>query len=161
MKVKVGNKIYDGNEEPVMVILTDQDKENIKNMHPDCTKYCVYPESWGEQEEVSAWMNGEYEAEEWPWDDEEPERDLSKYHLVCTCGACPEQYDVYEGEKRVAYFRLRHGYFYAACPWVGGEVVYDAYPDGDGCFTADEQEFFLTEALNAVYDYYEEEKEDE
>lgn len=30
MKVKVGNKIYDGEIEPVMVILTEQDKLNIK-----------------------------------------------------------------------------------------------------------------------------------
>ena len=29
MKIKIGNKIYDGEKEPVMVILTDQDKKNI------------------------------------------------------------------------------------------------------------------------------------
>ena len=44
MKVKVGEKIYDGEKEPVMVILTNQDKENIKNMIPGATKYCMYPE---------------------------------------------------------------------------------------------------------------------
>ena len=43
MKVKVDDKVYSGDKEPVMVILTDQDKENIKNMDPSCTKYCVYP----------------------------------------------------------------------------------------------------------------------
>lgn len=45
MKVKVGNRIYDPEVEPVMVILEDQDKENIKNMHPESTKYCMYPDS--------------------------------------------------------------------------------------------------------------------
>lgn len=46
MKVKVGNKIYNGEIEPVMVILTEQDKLNIKNMLPHCTKYCMFPDSF-------------------------------------------------------------------------------------------------------------------
>ena len=45
MKVKVGNKVFDCEKEPVMVILTDQDKENIKNMLPECTKYCMFPDT--------------------------------------------------------------------------------------------------------------------
>ena len=28
----------------------------------------------------------------------------------CTCGACPEQYDIYLSNKLVAYFRLRWGH---------------------------------------------------
>lgn len=28
-----------------------------------------------------------------------------------TCFACPEQYDVYDGDEKVGYVRLRHGYF--------------------------------------------------
>lgn len=43
MKVKVGNKIYDGEKEPVMVILSDQDKRNIANMLPGCSKYVSFP----------------------------------------------------------------------------------------------------------------------
>jgi len=43
MKVKIGNTIYDSEEEPIMVILSQKDKENIKNMAPYCTKYCSYP----------------------------------------------------------------------------------------------------------------------
>lgn len=50
MKVKVGNKIYDGNEEPVMVILSEDDKYNIENMLQDCTKYLSYPENMTEEE---------------------------------------------------------------------------------------------------------------
>jgi hypothetical protein len=111
----------------------------------------MFPEHYS-AEEVKEWMA---EAEE------ETVRDLTDYSLELTCGACPEQYDVYRGEDRVAYFRLRHGYFYAQCPWVGGETVYEAYPKGDGCFHADEQEYYLTRALEAVHDYYEREKENE
>lgn len=46
MKVKVGKQIYDSYEEPIMVILTESDKENIKNMAPDATKYCEYPDNY-------------------------------------------------------------------------------------------------------------------
>ncbi len=55
MKVKVGNKIYDGNKEPVMVILEGQDKENIKNMLPEATKYCMFPDDIP-KEEIEEWM---------------------------------------------------------------------------------------------------------
>lgn len=44
MKVKIGNKIYDPNNEPIMLILDDQDKENIKNMLPSATRYCAFPD---------------------------------------------------------------------------------------------------------------------
>lgn len=43
MKVKVGDVIHDSDEEPLMVILSLADKENINNMFPDCTKYAAYP----------------------------------------------------------------------------------------------------------------------
>ena len=43
MKVKVGDEVYDGTEVPVMVILTDQDKERIRDMPPACTKYALFP----------------------------------------------------------------------------------------------------------------------
>jgi len=42
MKVKVGNKIYDGKKEPVMAILTKGEKNQISEMG-DVKKYCVYP----------------------------------------------------------------------------------------------------------------------
>ena len=57
MRVKVGNKVYDGENEPIMVILTDQDKENITNMHPECTKYCMHPvEDQWTAEAIKEWM---------------------------------------------------------------------------------------------------------
>jgi len=55
MKVKIGNTIYDAEDEPIMVILSESDKKNITNMHPDCTKYCQYPEQHSEQE-IEAFM---------------------------------------------------------------------------------------------------------
>ena len=45
MKIKTIDKEYDGDNEIVMVVLTEQDKRNIANMHADCTKYCQYPAS--------------------------------------------------------------------------------------------------------------------
>jgi len=55
MKVKVGNKIYDAEKEPIMIILSDVDKKNIANMNPECTKYCVYPDNL-KKEKVSVFM---------------------------------------------------------------------------------------------------------
>lgn len=56
MKVKIGNKIYDGNREPVMVILSAGDKKNISNMLPNGTKYCAFPETKFTKEEILQWM---------------------------------------------------------------------------------------------------------
>jgi len=50
MKVKIGNKIYDGEEEPIMIIFEGKDKENIINMVEGCTKYCQAPDSFSTKE---------------------------------------------------------------------------------------------------------------
>ena len=77
------------------------------------------------------------------------------YHLQQTCGACPEQYDVFDNnDKQVAYLRLRHGHFRADVADVTGETVYSASPKGDGCFLEDERVKYLTEAILAVQAYY-------
>jgi hypothetical protein len=77
------------------------------------------------------------------------------YRLHQTCGACPEQYDVFDDlGQQVAYFRLRHGGFRVNVPDVGGEVIYRAEPKGDGAFFADERVHYLTEAVLAVQEYY-------
>lgn len=61
MKVKVGDKIYDGENEPVMVILSKEEKEQIADMSPDATTYCIYPSTneWtaNNHEKIRAWMN--------------------------------------------------------------------------------------------------------
>ncbi len=75
---------------------------------------------------------------------------IGPYKLIQTCGACPEQYDVFKDEKQVGYLRLRHGYFRADYPDVGGETVYEAYPNGDGVFEDHERDFYLYEAIKAI-----------
>jgi len=44
MKVKIGNKIHDATTEPIVIILTQSDKDNIGNMHPDKFKYICFPD---------------------------------------------------------------------------------------------------------------------
>jgi hypothetical protein len=77
---------------------------------------------------------------------------IAGYRLICTCGACPEQYDVFDDatKKLVGYLRLRHGVFRADYPDVGGETVYTAEPDGDGIFEDYERVHYLTEAVTAL-----------
>ena len=43
MKVKIGGKIYDSNDIPIMLILSEDDKELISFMHTDNYKYCSFP----------------------------------------------------------------------------------------------------------------------
>ena len=57
MKVKIGHKIYDGEDDAVMIILSDTDKKNIANMLPHCTKYCVYPSEKISEADISQWMD--------------------------------------------------------------------------------------------------------
>ena len=67
---------------------------------------------------------------------------IGDYNFVCTCYACPEQYDVFDKDgNQVGYVRLRWGSLYAECPDVGGTEVYSC-GFGDswaGCFKNDEQ----------------------
>lgn len=73
------------------------------------------------------------------------------YRLEQTCGACPEQYDVYDwADQLVGYLRLRHGSFTAQHPYSGSKYVYEANPKGDGIFEWEEREFYLTEAIKAI-----------
>jgi hypothetical protein len=77
--------------------------------------------------------------------------EIDGYTLARTCYACPEQYDVFKDGELVGYLRLRHGYFYAAVPDAGGEVIYEtAEPMGDGLFEPEERDRFLAEAVQAI-----------
>lgn len=77
-----------------------------------------------------------------------------KLKLVCTCYACPEQYDVYdEAGKQVAYFRLRHGTFRADVPDCGGQTIYTAETKGDGRFADDERVYILNAACMMVAEH--------
>jgi hypothetical protein len=76
----------------------------------------------------------------------------AKYRLVLTCGACPEQYDVFdEAGQQVGYMRLRHGNFVVSHPDVGGDSVYCARPRGDGIFMANERQFHLTQGIMMLH----------
>tara|TARA_R110000851_G_scaffold208235_3_gene360624 strand:+ start:528 stop:1067 length:540 start_codon:yes stop_codon:yes gene_type:complete len=44
MKVKIGIKIHDAELEPIMLILTEKDKRNIKNMDNTSSLYCTFPD---------------------------------------------------------------------------------------------------------------------
>ena len=57
MKVKVGDKIYNSEDEPIMLILSDEDKENIRTMHKDCTKFCIAPRKKYTNKFLGKWMD--------------------------------------------------------------------------------------------------------
>ncbi len=71
-----------------------------------------------------------------------------------TCGACPEQYDVYLEGKQVGYVRLRWGGLRCDYPDVGGQTVYRYdFDDGlMGCFDDDKQrDFHLEKIAQSLY----------
>lgn len=48
MKVKIGDIIYDANDEPIMLIFEGEKEQKtfsqqIFNMFSSCTKYCIHP----------------------------------------------------------------------------------------------------------------------
>lgn len=76
--------------------------------------------------------------------------ELNDIKLEMTCGACPEQYEATYNGDEVGYLRLRHGYFYVSFPGVRGEVIYEAYPEGDGIFEDNERDLYLNEAKQSI-----------
>jgi hypothetical protein len=60
MRVKIGNKLYNPEEEPIMIILSDIDRYNISMMPGDAKKYCVFPDDI-EYEDIKEWMKTEEE----------------------------------------------------------------------------------------------------
>lgn len=78
--------------------------------------------------------------------------------LVCTCGACPEQYDVYVDGECLGYMRLRHGHFYAD---YMDKTVYSASPDGDGTFCDYERNKYLNQACSFILAKHDEANDNE
>lgn len=72
--------------------------------------------------------------------------------IICTCSACPEQYDVHDQDgQTVGYLRLRHGFFRAEAYVDGDEhIVYTATTEGDGSFEPEERQGHLDRALDAI-----------
>ena len=56
MKVKIGDTVYDSKDDPIMIILTEQDKQNIANMLPEATKYCQYNDEMISIDRIMEWM---------------------------------------------------------------------------------------------------------
>jgi len=44
MKVKIGSKIHDSNEEPIMVILSEEEKKLVSGMG-DQSRFCSFPQN--------------------------------------------------------------------------------------------------------------------
>jgi len=55
VKVKIGNTVYDSEDQPIMVILTREDKKLISQMYDNCMKYCAFPDEM-EPKEIEDWM---------------------------------------------------------------------------------------------------------
>jgi len=60
MKVKIKDKIYDAELEPILIILNDSDKKNISKMLGSTTKYCSFPIN-SNLEEIKQFMKIESE----------------------------------------------------------------------------------------------------
>lgn len=73
--------------------------------------------------------------------------------FVKTCSACPEQYDVIMGDKKIAYIRLRWGVL--TCQ-MGNSTIYEYYFNDNmkGCFDSDdEREIFFGIILKVIMKY--------
>lgn len=84
----------------------------------------------------------------------------ANFEFVCTCGACPEQYDVFLEGKQVGYVRLRWASLSCYYPDYGGETIYTfdwQGTEGDlggykGCFNStDERKHHLELIAQALY----------
>lgn len=69
------------------------------------------------------------------------------FKLKQTCGACPEQYNVYRNDECVGFMHLRYGYFYVEC---AGRMVHEANTRGDGIFEESERDRHLTAGCKAI-----------
>lgn len=56
MKIKVGKDWYDSKDIPIMIVLSDRDKENIASMPKDAYKYASFPENMSISD-IKKWMN--------------------------------------------------------------------------------------------------------
>lgn len=74
-----------------------------------------------------------------------------------TCGACPEQYDVFDDEgKQVAYVRLRWGRLRVDVPDCGVETILSHQFDDPwkGCFNLDERPYWIGVVNDAIVGHY-------
>jgi hypothetical protein len=55
MRVKIGEIWYDGNDQPLMVELTEDDKKNIADANK-LKKFCQFPDTGYSKEDIIKWM---------------------------------------------------------------------------------------------------------
>lgn len=82
--------------------------------------------------------------------DEETEYEGVRF--VRTSYACPEQYDVFDGDEQVGYVRLRRGTFSVSIPDANGRDIFTDRPaDSDGVFeTWVQRDEYLTRAAKLI-----------
>jgi len=63
MKIKIGNKIYNSDNEPIMLIMTPKEKKHLnKNFIEikEAKKFCIYPDTkhWNDNDykKIKEWM---------------------------------------------------------------------------------------------------------
>ena len=57
MRVKIGDQIYSSNDEPILLILDEGDRQGIINLDPDAKGYCVYPQEKFTPDQIAEWMS--------------------------------------------------------------------------------------------------------
>lgn len=89
---------------------------------------------------------------------------IQKLNFVETCGACPEQYDVFKGGRQVGYVRLRWGTVTCDFPDCRGDTIYSHSFENDGwkgCFDGpEERETYLNRIATAIHDALAQEKQE-
>jgi hypothetical protein len=83
----------------------------------------------------------------------EPEYEIGEFIFVETCGACPEQYDVFFNDKAIGYVRLRHGLLTVRVPNSQGKSIFQVKFDEEwkGNFeNQDEREFYFRKIVEIL-----------
>lgn len=100
-----------------------------------------------------------WEPEDWP---EPASVEINGLEFVCTCQACPEQYDVFKDGKQVAYVRLRWSHLRVDVPECGQTTIYsEEYNDGGtevgycGIFDDEGRRPQLTKIAERINKHYE------
>jgi len=50
MKVKIGDVLYDSEHQPIMIILTPLERDQVSHMSKNATKYCSAPYGMSEED---------------------------------------------------------------------------------------------------------------
>lgn len=78
------------------------------------------------------------------------DRTILGLDLVDTCTSHPEQYDVFDGQNLVAYFRQRECIFIARVPDAGGREVFVFTSESHGLLNETERDAVLLMAVKSV-----------